>query len=84
MLDHVRNLVKSMECFTQSGDMASDSGSVFTPKKCELGTHANESRGPRSIHECCKLGFSMFGGSEGGCVSLCICEVAACCVIFIS
>ncbi|GAB1302339.1 Lipase member M [Apodemus speciosus] len=45
MLDHVRNLVKSMDCFTQSGDMASDSGSVFTPKKCELGTHANESRG---------------------------------------
>lgn len=68
VLDHVRNLVKSMDCFTQSGDMASDPGGLFTPTKCELRTYANESCGSRSIHECCKLGFVMFGGNEGLCV----------------
>lgn len=64
MLDHVRNL-KSMDCFTQSGDVASDSGGVFLSKQCEFGTYANQSCGPRSFHECCKSVFSiLFGGKE--------------------
>lgn len=83
MLDHVRNLVKSMECFTPSGDMAPDPAGLFTPKKCELGTYANKSCGPGSVHECCKLGFFTFGGKEGLRVCICICGVAACWVIFI-
>lgn len=82
MLDHVRNLVKSMDCITQSGDMASDPGGLFTPKKCELRTYANKSCRSGSIHECCKLGFFIFGGNKGLCVSACICAVVACCVFF--
>lgn len=41
MLDHVKNLVKRVDCFTQNSDVASDPGGVFVPKKCEFRTHAN-------------------------------------------
>lgn len=41
MLDHVGNLVKRVDCLTQNGDVASDSGGVYVPEKCEFGTYAN-------------------------------------------
>lgn len=86
MLDHVRNLVKSVDCFTQSGDVASHSGGVFVPKKCEFRTYAYYSCGPRSIHECCKLGFFiMFWGSGVTYVFMYhLCDICIVYYIFIS
>lgn len=41
MLDLAKNLVKSVDCLTQNGDVAFDSGGVFVPKKCEFRMYAN-------------------------------------------
>lgn len=41
MLDHVKTLVKSVDCLTQDGDVASDCGGIFVPKKCEFGRYAD-------------------------------------------
>ncbi|KAJ8789282.1 hypothetical protein J1605_021809 [Eschrichtius robustus] len=54
MLDHVKNLVKRVDCFTQKRDVSSDSDGTFVPEKCEFRTYANESCGPRGIHEYCQ------------------------------
>lgn len=48
----------------QKRDVASDPGGAFVPEKCEFRTYAYYHCGPRSIHEYCKLGFSMSGGKE--------------------
>lgn len=67
VLNHAKNLVKRMDCFIQKRDVASDPGGPFVPEKCEFRTYANYHCGPRSIHEYCKSGFSMFGGKEVPC-----------------
>ena len=76
MLDHAKNLVKKMDCFIQKRDVASDPGGTFVPEECEFRTYANDHCGPRSIHEYCKLGFSIFGGKgrtlHAYCLQLCI------------
>lgn len=46
---------------TEKRDVASDPGGAFVPEKCEFRTYADYHCGPRSIHEYCKLGFSMSG-----------------------
>lgn len=41
MLNHVKNLVKRTDYFSQNGVVASDSGGDFFPKKFEFRTYAN-------------------------------------------
>lgn len=64
MLDHAKDLVRRVDCLPQNGDVASDSGGVFAPKRCEFRMYANESCGSRSIHEYCKLGFFCVWGER--------------------
>lgn len=41
MLDYVKNFVKRVDCFIQSGDVVFDFGGVFVLKKCEFSTNVN-------------------------------------------
>lgn len=62
--------------------MASDSGGVLVPEKCEFRTHAYNSCGPRSIHEYCKLRFFHVLG-EMKCLTCCYLHLCIICIISI-
>ena len=84
VLNHAKNLVKRMDCFIQKRDVASDPGGPFVPEKCEFRTYASYHCGPRSIHEYCKSGFSVFGGKEIPYMLIAYnCVLSALCTIFI-
>lgn len=81
VLEHAKNLVKRMDCFVQKRDVASDPGGTFVPEKCEFRTYADYHCGPRSIHEYCKLGFSMSGG-KGSTLHACCLRLCIICIIY--